>query len=81
MTIALDAGLHSSPVGGAEAGAHVARAAGTYMLEQIESGVYCPLAMTYGSVPTLKQSASDRGEAWLPLIYGRRLRQALHARA
>ena len=38
-------------------GAHVARAAGFYMLGQIESGVLCPLAMTYGSVPTLRQTA------------------------
>ena len=34
----------------------MARAAGTYMLTQIESGVYCPIAMTYGSVPTLQQA-------------------------
>ena len=38
----------SESLGRAEAGAHVARAAGTYMLAQIESGVYCPVAMTYG---------------------------------
>lgn len=71
LTIALGAGLHSSPWAEPKAGAHVARAAGTYMLGQIEAGVYCPLAMTYGSVPTLKQSPSV-AEAWLPLIYGRR---------
>src|SRR3954452_23988409 len=56
MTIALRAGLHSSPWSEAKSGAHVARAAGTYMLTQVESGVYCPIAMTYGSVPTLKQA-------------------------
>ena len=71
LTIALDAGLHSSPWAKPQPGAHVARAAGTYMLTQVESGVYCPLAMTYGSVPTLKQAPS-LAEAWLPLIYGRR---------
>jgi len=71
MAIALDAGLHSSPWAKPQTGAHVARAAGTYMLGQIESGVYCPLAMTYGSVPALKQAPSI-AEAWLPLIYGRR---------
>ena len=26
------------------------------LLNQIESGVYCPLAMTYGAVPTLRQA-------------------------
>jgi len=71
LTIALDAGLHSSPWAEPGPGAHVARAAGTYMLTQVESGVYCPIAMTYGSVPTLKQAPAV-AEAWLPLIYGRR---------
>jgi len=70
LTIALRAGLHSSPWAKPEPGAHVARAAGTYMLGQIESGVYCPLAMTYGSVPTLRQ-ASDIAKEWLPKIFAR----------
>ena len=70
MTIALSAGLHSSPWAEPKAGAHVARAAGTYMLTQIESGVYCPVAMTYGSVPTLKQ-APDVAKQWLPKIFAR----------
>jgi putative acyl-CoA dehydrogenase len=70
LAIALRAGLHSSPWAHPQAGAHVARAAGTYLLNQIESGVYCPLAMTYGSVPTLQQ-APDVAAQWLPKIYGR----------
>jgi len=70
MAIALRAGLHSSPWAGPKPGAHVARAAGTYMLTQIESGVYCPIAMTYGSVPTLRQ-APDVAKAWLPKIFAR----------
>ena len=70
MAIALRAGLHSSPWAHPQAGAHVARAAGTYMLNQIESGVYCPVAMTYGSVPTLRH-APGVAAGWLPKIYGR----------
>ncbi len=70
MAIALRAGLHSSPWAHPQAGAHVARAAGTYMLNQIESGVYCPVAMTYGAVPTLRH-APDTAALWLPKIYGR----------
>jgi putative acyl-CoA dehydrogenase len=70
MAIALRAGLHSSPWAKPEAGAHVARAAGTYMLTQIESGVYCPIAMTYGSVPTLRQSP-EVAKPWLPKIFSR----------
>ena len=70
MAIALDAGLHSSPWAEPKPGAHVARAAGTYMLTQIESGVYCPVAMTYGSVPTLRH-APDVAAQWLPKIFAR----------
>ncbi|MDO8875868.1 MAG: isovaleryl-CoA dehydrogenase [Pseudolabrys sp.] len=70
MAIALRAGLHSSPWAHPQPGAHVARAAGTYMLNQIESGVYCPVAMTYGAVPTLRH-APDVAAQWLPKIYGR----------
>jgi putative acyl-CoA dehydrogenase len=70
MAIALKAGLHSSPWAKPQAGAHVARAAGTYMLGQIEAGVFCPLAMTYGSVPTLRHAPQVAAE-WLPRIFAR----------
>src|SRR6185312_398868 len=68
MDVALRAGLHSSPWAEPKPGAHVARAAGCYMLGQIESGVLCPLAMTYGSVPTLSQNRAIAKE-WLPRIF------------
>jgi len=71
MTIALDAGLHSSPWAMPKAGAHVGRAAGTYMLNQIESGVYCPIAMTYGAVPTLRHEPAIAA-IWLPRIFSRK---------
>src|ERR1035437_7078286 len=64
------AALHSSPGADPNPGAHVARAAGTYMLGQIESGVYCPLAMTYGSVSTLRRAPAIAAE-WLPRIFAR----------
>jgi putative acyl-CoA dehydrogenase len=70
LGIAVKAGLHSSPWAEPKPGAHVARAAGTYMLGQIESGVYCPIAMTYGSVPTLRH-ASAIAQEWLPRIFSR----------
>ena len=69
MTIAVAAGLHSSPWAAPRPGAHVARAVGTYMLTQIESGVYCPIAMTYGSVPTLGRNAAVARD-WLPRVFG-----------
>jgi putative acyl-CoA dehydrogenase len=71
MEIALEAGLHASPWAVPRAGAHVARAAGCYMAVQVESGIYCPIAMTYGAVPTLRQNSPLAAE-WLPRIFSRR---------
>jgi putative acyl-CoA dehydrogenase len=70
LGLALKAGLHSSPWAEPKPGAHVARAAGTYMLNQIESGVYCPVAMTYGAVPALRHTPTIAAQ-WLPKIFSR----------
>jgi putative acyl-CoA dehydrogenase len=70
LSLAVAAGLHSSPWTKPGPGAHVARATGTYMLGQIESGVYCPIAMTYGSVAALRH-APALAEEWLPRIFTR----------
>lgn len=70
MRLALENGLHSSPWVSPQKGAHVARAGGCFMLSQIESGVYCPVSMTYAAVATLKHSPQIAAE-WLPRIYSR----------
>ena len=70
LAIALKAGLHSSPWADPKPGAHVARAAGSYMLGQVESGVYCPNAMTYGSIQPLRRSPA-LAEEWLPREFAR----------
>src|SRR5215831_973444 len=70
LSLAVEAGLHSSPWTAPRPGAHVARAAGTFMLAQIESGVYCPIAMTYGAVPALRHAPPTAAE-WLPRIFSR----------
>ena len=70
LSLAVEAGLHSSPWAAPRAGAHVARAAGTFMLAQVESGVYCPIAMTYGAVPALRHAPALAAE-WLPRIFAR----------
>ncbi|CAA2139889.1 isovaleryl-CoA dehydrogenase [Hyphomicrobium sp. ghe19] len=70
LGLALNAGLHSGPWVEPRKGAHVARAAGCYMLAQIESGVYCPVSMTYAAVATLSHSPPLAAE-WLPRIYSR----------
>jgi putative acyl-CoA dehydrogenase len=68
MEIAVRAGLPARPWAKPRAGAHVARAAGCYMAVQVESGIYCPIAMTYGAVPTLRHNAALATE-WLPRIF------------
>ncbi len=40
------------------------------MLAQTESGVYCPISMTYGSVPALQHAPQIAAE-WLPRIFSR----------
>ena len=80
LGLAVAAGLHSSPWATPRPGAHVARAAGFYMLTQIESGVCCPIAMTYGSVPTLRREAPLAAE-WLPRIFSRRYDRAFRPAA
>ncbi len=70
LSLAVEAGLHTSPWAAPRPGAHVARAAGTFMLAQIESGVYCPIAMTYGAVPALRHAPAASAE-WLPRIFSR----------
>ena len=70
LSLAVEAGLHASPWAAPRPGAHVARAAGTFMLAQIESGVYCPIAMTYGAVPALRHAPAAAAE-WLPRMFSR----------
>jgi putative acyl-CoA dehydrogenase len=49
------------------AGAHVARAALTYLHSQADQGTGCPLTMTYACVPALLHQA-EAASAWLPLV-------------
>ena len=41
----------------AGSGAHVASAAGFYLMNQLENGHCCPISMTYAAVPALRQDA------------------------
>ena len=60
-------GLHGAPWGDARRGAHVARAAGVFLLNQVEAGVCCPIAMTYAAVPALRVEPA-LAAAWEPRI-------------
>ena len=48
-------------------GAHVARAALSYMWNQGENGICCPMGMTFASIPALQH---DKGlyDEWTPQI-------------
>jgi len=70
MTLAVGQGLHSAPWAEPKPGAHVARAAGVYMMCQVEAGAQCPVTMTYGAVPALKRQPQIAAE-WLPRVYSR----------
>jgi putative acyl-CoA dehydrogenase len=51
-------------------GAHVARAAGSYMAAQMEPGHCCPITMTHASVAALRHAPALAAE-WLPRILAR----------
>lgn len=70
MTLAVAQGLHTAPWAQPRPGAHVARAAGFYMLGQIEAGVQCPMAMTYGAAAVLRH-APELAAEWLPRLFSR----------
>jgi putative acyl-CoA dehydrogenase len=52
-------------------GAQVARAALSYLWNQAENGICCPISMTYSAVPILKQDR-ERWHEWGKLITSRR---------
>ena len=71
MQAAIEAGLTSLPWTDPQAGAHVARAAMTYLHSQAEAGSGCPLTMTFACVPALKLQP-DIADQWLPKILATR---------
>ena len=48
-------------------GGHVAHAALLFLMSQAESGVTCPMSMTYAAVPALRQ-APALAEDWVPRV-------------
>ena len=65
MRIGVDHGLHAAPWREPGPGAHVARAAMFTLLMQAESGVGCPLSMTYSAIPALRKQP-ELAEEWEP---------------
>src|SRR5687768_13506170 len=55
MRAAIEAGVHGFAWRHERPGAHVARAALSYLHHQAEAGTSCPLTMTYAAVPVLRR--------------------------
>ena len=70
MQLAMQYGVHAFAWRNAErGGAHVARAALSYLHTQAEAGSGCPLTMTHSSVPALRHTP-QLAARWLPKITG-----------
>ncbi|MFZ5757051.1 MAG: isovaleryl-CoA dehydrogenase [Pseudomonadota bacterium] len=67
MKTAIEHGLHASPWTHPQPGAHVARAAMSYMHTQIEAGHGCPVTMTFAAVPSLRTTPA-LANLWEPKI-------------
>ena len=67
MAMALGSGIHASPWTTPRPGAHVARAAQSYLQAQVDAGHGCPLTMTFAAVPALRATEA-LASAWLPKI-------------
>ena len=65
MRVGIGHGLHALPWRQPGPGAHVARTALFVLLMQAESGVGCPISMTYSVIPALRKQP-DVAEEWEP---------------
>ena len=70
MKTSIEHGLHASPWTAPGAGAHVARAARTYLHTQVEAGHGCPITMTFAAVPSLRLQP-ELASVWEPRITSR----------
>ncbi len=70
MKTSIEHGLHASPWTAPRAGAHVARAAKSFLHGQVEAGHGCPITMTFAAVPALRLQ-SDLASVWEPKVTAR----------
>ena len=59
--------VHALPWRTDQVGGHVARGAASMLFAELECGVLCPTAITYGVIPMLRRQ-SDLAAAWEPLM-------------
>jgi putative acyl-CoA dehydrogenase len=65
MALAYRHGLGSLPWNNPRPGAHVAKAAASILFNQLEGGVMCPYAISYGSIPLIRQQP-ELAKVWEP---------------
>jgi len=70
MTTSIEHGLHASPWTDPKPGAHVARAAHSYLHTQVEAGHGCPITMTFASIPSLRTTPA-LAALWEPKVTAR----------
>ncbi|WP_395708103.1 acyl-CoA dehydrogenase family protein [Reyranella sp.] len=71
MTLAVGHGTHALAWTARQPGAHIARGVLSYLWNQGESGICCPLGMTYSAVPALRLQP-DLAAVWEPFILSQR---------
>ncbi|MFM6830333.1 MAG: acyl-CoA dehydrogenase family protein [Novosphingobium sp.] len=67
MGLAYKHEVHALPWRTNRSGGHVARGAASMLFSQLECGVLCPTAITYGVVPMMRQQP-DLAQVWEPLM-------------
>ena len=65
MRLSVEAEAHALPWNRPQPGAHVARAARKFMIDQIEAGCGCPITMTFAVVPALR-AQPEIADLWIP---------------
>lgn len=70
MKTSIEHGLHASPWTLPRPGAHVVRAAQSYLHTQVEAGHGCPITMTFAAVPTLRLQP-ELARVWEPKVTAR----------
>lgn len=71
MSLAIGHGTHALSWTAREPGAHVARGMLSYLWNQGENGICCPLGMTYSAVPALRLQP-ELAAVWEPFILSSR---------
>lgn len=70
MRMSIGEGLHSLPWTAGRPGAYAARAAGFYLVSQIEQGHGCPVSMTTSVIPSLRMQP-DVARQWESAVFSR----------